>query len=98
MGKVWDDFSKWVDDASRIISREAGDLTSKGKLKIEIFDLKWRLKDQLAEFGRVAYEQTVIKKNERWQSETPVKNLIAKIKVTMKNLKARETDYRKVGK
>lgn len=98
MGKVWDDVTKWIDDASRVISREAGDLTSKGKLKIEIFDLKRRLKDQMAEFGKLVYEQTVVRKNGGWQTAAPVKNLIARLRATMKNLKAKEAEYRRVGK
>ncbi len=97
MAKIWDDFSKWLDDASRVITREAGDLTVRGKLKVEIFDLKWRLKDLMADFGRLVYELAVIKNDENWQKETRVRNLVSKIKTTMKNLKVKESEYKKIG-
>lgn len=97
MAKIWDDFSKWLDDASRVITREAGDLTVRGKLKVEIFDLKWRLKDLMADFGRLVYELAVIKNDENWQKETRVRNLVNKIKTTMKNLKVKESEYKKIG-
>lgn len=97
MAKIWDDFSKWLDDASRVITREAGDLTARGKLKVEIFDLKWRLKDLMADFGRLVYDLAVIKNDENWQKETRVRNLIVKIKTTMKNLKVKESEYKKIG-
>lgn len=97
MAKIWDDFSKWLDDASQVITREAGDLTVRGKLKVEIFDLKWRLKDLMADFGRLVYELAVIKNDENWQKETRVRNLVNKIKTTMKNLKVKESEYKKIG-
>lgn len=97
MAKIWDDFSKWLDDASQVITREAGDLTVRGKLKVEIFDLKWRLKDLMADFGRLVYELAVIKNDENWQKETRVRNLVSKIKTTMKNLKVKESEYKKIG-
>jgi hypothetical protein len=98
MAKLWDDFTRWVDDASKVVSKEAGDLTQKGKLKIEIFDLKWRLKDEYAEFGKTAYELMVVKKKENWTADNRIKSMIAKIKNTLKNLKVKEADYKKVGK
>jgi len=98
MAKLWDDFTRWLDDASRVVSKEAGDLTQKGKLKIEIFDLKWRLKGEYAEFGKTAYELMVVKKKENWTADNRIKSMIAKIKNTLKNLKAKEADYKKVGK
>jgi len=98
MAKLWNDFTRWIDDASKVVSKEAGDLTQKGKLKIEIFDLKWRLKEEYAEFGKLAYDLTAVKKKENWAADSRVKSLITKIKNTLKNLKAKETDYKKVGK
>lgn len=98
MAKLWDDFTRWVDDASKVVSKEAGDLTQKGKLKIEIFDLKWRLKDEYAEFGKTAYELMVVKKKENWTADNRIKGMMAKIKNTLKNLKVKEADYKKVGK
>jgi len=98
MAKLWNDFTRWLDDASKVVSKEAGDLTQKGKLKIEIFDLKWRLKDEYAEFGKTAYELIVVKKKENWTADNRIKSMIAKIKNTLKNLKAKEADYKKVGK
>jgi hypothetical protein len=98
MAKLWNDFTRWLDDASKVVSKEAGDLTQKGKLKIEIFDLKWRLKDEYAEFGKTAYELIVVKKKENWTADNRIKSMIAKIKNTLKNLKVKEADYKKVGK
>jgi hypothetical protein len=98
MAKILDDFGKWLDDTSKVISREAGDLTQKGKLKIEIFDLKWRLRELMTEFGRTVYDLAFTKNKEDWQSDSRVKNLITKIKNATKNLKAKEAEYKKVGK
>jgi hypothetical protein len=98
MAKLWDDFTRWLEDASKVVSKEAGDLTLKGKLKIEIFDLKWRLKEEYAEFGKIAHDLAIIKKREDWATDSRVKSIVTKIKNTQKNLKAKETDYKKIGK
>lgn len=98
MAKLWDDFTRWLEDASKVVSKEAGDLTLKGKLKIEIFDLKWRLKEEYAEFGKIAHDLAIIKKREDWTTDSRVKSIATKIKNTQKNLKAKETNYKKIGK
>jgi hypothetical protein len=98
MAKLWEDFTKWLDDASKVVGKEAGDLTQKGKLKIEIFDLKWRLKEEYAEFGKSAYDLAVVKKKPDWTTDNRIKSMIKKIKNTLKNLKAKEAEYKKIGK
>jgi hypothetical protein len=98
MAKLWNDFTRWLEDASKVVSKEAGDLTLKGKLKIEIFDLKWRLKEEYAEFGKIAHDLAIIKKREDWTTDSRVKSIVTKIKNTQKNLKAKETGYKKIGK
>ena len=98
MAKLWNDFTRWLDDASKVVSKEAGDLTQKGKLKIEIFDLKWRIKEEYAEFGKIVYDLATVRKKENWTADSRIKSMIAKIKNTLKNLKTKEAAYKKVGK
>jgi len=98
MAKLLDDFGKWLDDTSKVISREAGDLTQKGKLKIEIFDLKWRLREEMTEFGKIVYELVFAMDKEAWRDDARIKNLVKKIKDTHKSLKVKEAAYKKIGK
>lgn len=98
MPKFWEDFSKWLEDASKVISKEAGDLTLKGKLKLEIFDLKRRLKEKFAELGSIVYECAFFKKNEKWRKYKQVKAIVQRIKGLQRHLKIKETDYKNIGK
>ncbi|MEO0183930.1 MAG: hypothetical protein ABIL40_10720, partial [candidate division WOR-3 bacterium] len=80
MAKFWDDFSRWLEEASRVLSKEAGDLTLKGKLKLEIFELKRQLQELFRELGEVFYGFFPLKGNEDFKSDTRIKQLIQKIK------------------
>uniref|UniRef100_A0A7C4XFZ6 Uncharacterized protein n=1 Tax=candidate division WOR-3 bacterium TaxID=2052148 RepID=A0A7C4XFZ6_UNCW3 len=96
MSAWWKDFSRWLEDASKVLSKEAGDLTMKGKLKLEIFELKRRLQEHYKELGMEVFEQLErgggdIKKNDF------LKGMIRKIKRIKKEIKDKETEYKKIG-
>ena len=98
MAKFWDDFSKWLDDASKVISKEAGDLTLKGKLKLEIFELRRNLKEEFHALGKLTYELFFVKMQENWQSNKKITTTLKKIKSIGRQLKTKEADYKKIGK
>ncbi|HEX7318744.1 MAG TPA: hypothetical protein VF399_00095 [bacterium] len=98
MAKFWDDFSKWLDDASRVISKEAGDLTLKGKLKLELFELQRNLKEEFHALGKLTYDQFFIRKSEDWQHNKKVTTIIRKIRSLTRQLKIKEAGYKKIGK
>ena len=97
MAKLWDDVVKWLDDASKVVGKEAGDLTQKGRLKVEIFDLKRKLRESFSELGYLVYEMAFIRKIERWKTNLKIKNLVKKIKMAKRNLRKKELEYQKVG-
>ena len=66
MGNIWHDFTKWLEDASNVVGKEAGDLTLKGRLKLEIFELNRKLRDHYATLGKIAYDEFFVKKTENW--------------------------------
>ncbi len=97
MAKFWADFSKWLEDASRVLSKEAGDLTLKGKLKLQIFELKRRLQEEYRELGRAVYEQ-ISKKKSGSPVVTPlVKGILTKIKRIKREIREKENHYKKIG-
>ena len=98
MAKFWDDFSKWLDDASKVISKEAGDLTLKGKLKLEIFELKRNLKDAFNDLGKMIYELAFLKKQQNWRKNKKINATVRKIRNFTNQLKIKEANYKKVGK
>lgn len=97
MAKFWDDFSKWLDDASKVVSKEAGDLTLRGKLKLEMFELKRNLKEEFNELGRFVYEAVYVKKQPNWRENKKVQLTVRKIRNYIRQLKDRETNYKKIG-
>ncbi len=98
MAKFWDDFSKWLDDASRVISKEAGDLTLKGKLKLELFEMERNLKEEFYSLGKQIYDQFFVKKNEDWQHNKKITAATKKIRSLTRQLKTKEAEYKKIGK
>ena len=98
MANLWDDLVKWLDDASKVVGKEAGDLTLKGRLKVEIFELKRKLRDNLTGLGSTVYDMVFIKKNDRWKTNSKVKSLVNKIKNAQRLLKKKELEYKRIGK
>jgi hypothetical protein len=98
MPNLWDDLSKWLEDASKVVGKEAGDLTLKGRLKLEIFDLNRNLRDSFTAFGTLVFEDVFVKRNEDWQKNRKITNVVRKIKKLKTKLKRKEIEYKKVGK
>lgn len=98
MANIWDDLVKWLDDASKVMGKEAGDLTQKGTLKLEIFDLKRKLRDSFTELGSHVYEAVYTKKKEDWQTLKEVKSTVQRIKTIQRNLTKKNAEYTKIGK
>lgn len=97
MAKFFDDFSRWLEDASRILSKEAGDLTMKGKLKIEIFELKRQLQMVFNELGKSFYEFFPLKGDEDFKNNQKVKHIVQKIKKLKNQIKKKEQQYKTIG-
>jgi hypothetical protein len=98
MANIWDDLVKWLDDASKVVGKEAGDLTQKGTLKIEIFELSRKLRDAFTELGGEVYEAVYVKKTDDWQNAKKVKSAVHKIRTIARNLEKKNSEYKKIGK
>jgi len=98
MPNIWDDLAKWLDDASKVIGKEAGDLTQKGTLKIEIFDLNRKLRDAFTELGGEVYDAVYVKKTSDWQNTKKVKSAVRKIKTIARKLDKKNSEYIRIGK
>lgn len=97
MVKFFDEFSRWLEDASKVLSKEAGDLTLKGKLKIEIFELKRQLQTIFNELGKVFYEFFPLKGNEDFKNNKKIKYIVQKIKRLKNEIKKKEQEYKAIG-
>ncbi|MEO0205328.1 MAG: hypothetical protein ABIL22_01485 [candidate division WOR-3 bacterium] len=97
MAKFLDDFSRWLEDASKVLSKEAGDLTLKGKLKIEIFELKRQLQEMFRELGQAFYAFFPLKGNEDFKGSSRIKSITQKIKRLKNEIKKKEAEYKKIG-
>lgn len=97
MVKFWDDFARWLEDASKVLSKEAGDLTLKGKLKLEIFELNRQLQELFKELGKAFYSFFPLKGNEDFKSDQKIKQIVQKIKKINNEIKKKEGDYKKIG-
>ncbi len=98
MAKLWDDLTKWLEEASKVVGKEAGDLTLRGSLKLEIFETKRRLRDNFTEFGARVFEDVFTKKNKNWKKSRKIAAVVKRIKTTKTKLKKLEGEYKKVGK
>ncbi len=98
MGNIWHDFTKWLEDASNVVGKEAGDLTLKGRLKLEIFELNRKLRDHYAALGKIAYDEFFVKKTENWHKRKQSMTVIRQIRAKIRVLEKKEKDYRKIGK
>jgi hypothetical protein len=98
MANIWDDLVKWFDDASKVVGKEAGDLTQKGTLKLEIFELKRKLRDGFTELGSHVYEALYVKKKDDWQTSKQVKSVVQRIKMIQRKLTKKNSEYVKIGK
>ena len=97
MANIWDDVVKWLDDASKVVGKEAGDLTQKGTLKLEIFDLSRKLRDNFTQLGSEVYQSVFVEKKTDWQMSKKVKSAVSKIRTIEKKLKKKNLEYKKVG-
>lgn len=98
MANIWDDVVKWLDDASKVVGKEAGDLTQKGTLKLEIFDLSRKLRDSFTQLGSEVYESAFVQKKVDWQTNKKIKSAVSKIKTIERKLKKKNLEYKKIGK
>ncbi len=98
MTNIWDDLVKWLDDASKVVGKEAGDLTQKGTLKLEIFDLRRKLRDGYTELGKHIYEAVYTKKKEDWKNLKTIKSTVRKIKTIQHNISKKTAEYTKIGR
>ena len=98
MANIWDDLVKWLDEASKVVGKEAGDLTQKGTLKLELFDLNRKLRDNFTELGDQVYETVYVNKKEDWQKSKKIRSTLAKIRATERKLKKKKLEYEKVGR
>lgn len=96
--KIWADLTQWLEEASRVVGKEAGDLTLKGRLKLEIFDLNRMLRETFTTLGTTVFDEVFVKKNNDWQKTKKITATIRKIKNTQRKLSAKEKEYKKVGK
>ena len=74
MAKLWDDLTKWLEEASKVVGKEAGDLTLRGSLKLEIFETKRRLRENFTEFGAKTFEDVFMKGNKNWKKNTRIRS------------------------
>jgi hypothetical protein len=98
MANIWDDVVKWLDDASKVVGKEAGDLTQKGTLKLEIFDLSRKLRDAFTELGSEVYHAAFVQKKTNWQMSKKVKSVVSRIRTLERKLNKKNAEYKKVGK
>ncbi len=98
MANIWDDVVKWLDDTSKVVGKEAGDLTQKGTLKLEIFDLSRKLRDTFAELGNVVYHMAYVEKKDNWQMSKKVKGVVSRIRTLERKINKKNTEYKKIGK
>jgi hypothetical protein len=97
MANIWDGLVKWLEDTSKVVGKEAGDLTLKGKLKVEMFELNHKLRDHFAELGSMIYELVFLKNNEGWSTNARIKTMVRKIRTTERQIKKKQLEYKKVG-
>lgn len=97
MPKFFDDFSHWLEDASKVLSKKAGNLTMKGQLKVEIFELKRQLQTIFNELGKTFYEFFPLKGNEDFKNNQQIKHIVQKIKRIKNEIKKREQQYKMIG-
>lgn len=98
MPNLWHDVTKWLEDASKVVGKEAGDLTLKGRLKVEIFEISRKLKENYTELGNLVFDEVFVKKSKSWQRKKKTSGLITKIKRLRTKLRRKEQEYKKVGK
>lgn len=95
---IWDDLTQWLEEVSKVLGKEAGDLTLKGRLKLEIFEEQRKLKESLAEFGAMVFEAVFVKKDKTWERNRKTLSMVKNIKRTHTKLKKKENEYKKIGK
>jgi hypothetical protein len=98
MTNFWDDLTKWLEEASNVVGKEAGDLTLKGSLKFEIFELKRKLKENYTHLGTEVFEQVFIKKDQAWNKNRKITTIVKKIRGVQTTLRKKEIEYKKIGK
>ena len=98
MPNLLNEITKWLDDVSKVVGKEAGDLTLKGRLKVEIFELNRKLRECYIELGNLVFDEVFVKKSKTWQRKQKTRNLITKTKRLRTNLKKKAQEYRKIGK
>ncbi len=98
MANLWTDLTRWLEEVSKVVGKEAGDLTLKGRLRLEIFEEKQKLKEFLAELGALVFEAVYVKKNKTWERNRNISSVVKKIRRAQTRLKKKENEYKKIGK
>ncbi|MCX8014776.1 MAG: hypothetical protein N2748_02040 [candidate division WOR-3 bacterium] len=57
MPMEWEDVKNWLKDVTKLALKEAEDLTTKGKIKIEIFSLSQERERLFSQLGNLFYNE-----------------------------------------
>ncbi|MEO0093517.1 MAG: hypothetical protein ABIK93_09515 [candidate division WOR-3 bacterium] len=95
MKSLWDDVKNWLSDATKVALKEAEDLTRKGKLKVEILNLKRRIEKKLAELGGWVYHHYRKAEDFELTQNEKVKNYIKEIHQLELALKRKQKELNK---
>ncbi len=97
MANLWNDLTKWLEDASKVIGKEAGDLTQKGQLKIKLFESKRLLRDVYSQFGINVFNEAIVKKNSEWNKKENINAFVKKIRSLQSKIRKFEKEYSHIG-
>jgi len=96
--KLWEDIKKSATEAISYVSEKTEELTTVGRLKVEIAGLKRKIEGKFKDLGNLVYGRVEEGRAGTLGEDETVKNLVTEISTLEKELRAKEEELRRVGR
>jgi hypothetical protein len=95
---LWENLKKGLEQGIKTISEKTEELTEMGRLKLEILSVKRDIEKQFIELGGRSYQILKTDGTARIDQDTPIKELVEKIRMQEKKLDELNLKYENMKK
>ena len=96
--KLWEDIKKSAQETISYVTEKTEELTTAGKLKLEIASIRRKMENKFKELGKYVHEQVEAGNASALNDDEQVKALVAEISALEKELREKEEALEKLGK
>jgi|Deesub1362B_J571_1020462.scaffolds.fasta_scaffold01435_3 predicted RNase H-like nuclease (RuvC/YqgF family) len=96
--KLWEDIKKGAQETLSYLSEKTEELTTIGRLKVEIANVRKKMEGQFRELGKYVYEAVERDEASKLGEDEKVRQFVSEISTLEKQLREKEEELKSVGR